>query len=218
MVPGAGRVRVTDIMFPCGSLALVEPVYSSLLLSAPFNEQLAAATVAYVRDCLQVEAAVRRQMMPPIMFTVLAALTPAILVHMWCACIACNTIRASLQARPHSNTSACTLLYIASANPLDVACCSTTLLIDLIWHLLQALPEAEKVRILEVGSGSGGTSAVVMAALADFGDRVDFVYTDLSPQLVAYGRKTYSAKYEFARFHVLDIERDLASQVGPQAN
>ena len=78
----------------------------------------------------------------------------------------------------------------------------------------QALPEGEKVHILEVGSGSGGTSAVVMAALATFDNRVDFVYTDLSPQLVAYGRKTYGAMYGFARFHMLDIERDAAPQVG----
>ena len=35
----------------------MEPIYSSALLSAPFNEQLAAAMVAYVRDCLQVNEA-----------------------------------------------------------------------------------------------------------------------------------------------------------------
>ena len=53
-----------------------------------------------------------------------------------------------------------------------------------------------------------------MAALAPFGNAVDFVYTDLSPQLVAYGRKTYGATYGFAGFHVLDVERDPAPQVG----
>lgn len=40
-------------MFPGGSPALVEPIYSSPLLSAPFNEQLAAAVVAYMRASLQ---------------------------------------------------------------------------------------------------------------------------------------------------------------------
>ena len=94
------------------------------------------------------------------------------------------------------------------------ACPLTNLLLGLNASVLQALAEGEHVRILEVGSGSGGTSAVVMAALAPFGDGVDFVYTDLSPQLVAYGRKTYGATYGFARFHVLDIERDPAPQVG----
>ena len=70
------------------------------------------------------------------------------------------------------------------------------------------------MRIVEIGSGSGGTSAVVLDALAGLGARVDFVYTDLSPQLVAYGRRTFEKRYAFARFHTLDIERDLPAQVG----
>ena len=78
---------------------------------------------------------------------------------------------------------------------------------------LQVLPAHEKVRILEVGSGSGGTSAVVMAAVADLGKRVEFVYTDLSPQLVAYGRRTYGPRYPFAVFKLLDVERDTEQQV-----
>lgn len=49
-----GRLKVTDVMFPSGSPALVEPIYSNPLLSAPFNEQLAAAVVGYVKQRLQV--------------------------------------------------------------------------------------------------------------------------------------------------------------------
>ena len=66
---------------------------------------------------------------------------------------------------------------------------------------------------MEVGSGSGGTSVVVMEALADLGERIEFIYTDISPQLVAYGRKTYGPRYPFARFRALDVERDVGSQV-----
>ena len=66
--------------------------------------------------------------------------------------------------------------------------------------------------MLEIGSGSGGTSAVVMAALASCGDRVIFMYTDVSPQLVAYGRRTFGAQFPFASFHVLDVERDVSPQ------
>ena len=77
----------------------------------------------------------------------------------------------------------------------------------------QVLPAGEKVRIVEVGSGSGGTSVVVMAALADLGQRIEFVYTDISPQLVAYGRKTYGRQYPFAIFRLLDVERDIEPQV-----
>lgn len=59
---------------------------------------------------------------------------------------------------------------------------------------LSVIPSWEKVRIVEVGSGSGGTSAVVMPELLEFGDRVEFVYTDISAQLVGYGRKTYGPR------------------------
>ncbi len=69
------------------------------------------------------------------------------------------------------------------------------------------------MRVVEVGSGSGGTSVVVMAALADLGTRIKFVYTDISPQLVAYGRNTYGPTYPFATFRLLDVEKDTEEQV-----
>lgn len=69
---------------------------------------------------------------------------------------------------------------------------------------------AKQVRIVEIGSGSGGTSAPVMAALqaADGGalqQHIDFLYTDISAQLVGYGRRTYGATYSFARFKVCGV-------------
>ena len=67
---------------------------------------------------------------------------------------------------------------------------------------------------MEVGSGSGGTSVVVMDALAQYAERVELTYTDISPQLVAYGRRTYGQQYPFVRFHVLDVEKDVVPQVG----
>ena len=41
------------MMFPGGSPKLVEPIYKNPKLSAPFNEQLAAAIRAYAEDRLQ---------------------------------------------------------------------------------------------------------------------------------------------------------------------
>ena len=51
---GAGRRRIADVMFPKGTPDLVEPIYKNPLLSAPFNEQLAAAIRAYALSMLQV--------------------------------------------------------------------------------------------------------------------------------------------------------------------
>ena len=75
------------------------------------------------------------------------------------------------------------------------------------------MPAGQKVRVVEVGSGSGGTSVVVMAALADLAEHIEFVYTDISPQLVAYGRKTYGNDFSFATFKLLDVEKDVEPQV-----
>ena len=66
---------------------------------------------------------------------------------------------------------------------------------------------------MEIGSGSGGTSVVVMEALAEYAERVELTYTDISPQLVAYGRRTYGKQYAFVRFHLLDVEKDAVPQV-----
>ena len=46
---------------------------------------------------------------------------------------------------------------------------------------------------------------------------VEFLYTDISAQLVGYGRKTYGAKYPFARFKVL-VRHKLTSTSGCQAS
>ena len=51
-----------------------------------------------------------------------------------------------------------------------------------------------------------------MAALAPYADAVEFLYTDISPALVGYGRKTYGGAYPFARFQLLDVDRDVESQ------
>ena len=69
-----------------------------------------------------------------------------------------------------------------------------------------------QVCIAEIGSGSGGTSVVVMAALAPYADSVDFLYTDISPALVGYGRRTYGGAYAFARFQLLDVEKDVQGE------
>ncbi|WND33027.1 SDR family NAD(P)-dependent oxidoreductase [Streptomyces sp. BB1-1-1] len=70
----------------------------------------------------------------------------------------------------------------------------------------------ERLRLLEIGAGTGGTSRPVLDALQPFGDRFDYAFTDLSPGLVRKARERFSEPYPQARFSVLDIARDPASQ------
>ncbi|MEV7244331.1 SDR family NAD(P)-dependent oxidoreductase [Streptomyces sp. NPDC093248] len=62
------------------------------------------------------------------------------------------------------------------------------------------------VRILEVGAGTGGTTATVLAALAPYAGSVEYVFTDVSPAFVRKARTRFAAGHPFARFEVLDIE------------
>ena len=64
------------------------------------------------------------------------------------------------------------------------------------------------VRILEVGAGTGGASQAALAALARAGTDVEYHYTDIGPSFVAHGRAAFGSSYPFARFGVLDIEKD----------
>ncbi|WP_240554240.1 SDR family NAD(P)-dependent oxidoreductase, partial [Streptomyces niveiscabiei] len=67
------------------------------------------------------------------------------------------------------------------------------------------------VRILEVGAGTGGTTAAVLAALAPYGDSVEYVFTDVSPAFVRKAGNRFGARYPFVRFEVLDIEAGAAA-------
>jgi len=70
---------------------------------------------------------------------------------------------------------------------------------------------ARCVRVLEVGAGTGGTSAHVIPALAHLGDAVEYVYTDLSRAFLAHGKRHFG-EHAFVRFAALDIEKDAAAQ------
>ncbi|WP_405432807.1 amino acid adenylation domain-containing protein [Micromonospora sp. NBC_00617] len=65
------------------------------------------------------------------------------------------------------------------------------------------------VRIVEVGAGSGGTTAAVLDALD--GLDVDYLYTDLSAFFLGAGRQRFADRPGL-RFAQLDLDADLAGQ------
>jgi polyketide synthase PksN len=74
------------------------------------------------------------------------------------------------------------------------------------------LNPARPIRILEVGGGSGATTAPVLHALQSFGGNVDYVFTDVSAHFLRQARKRFGTDYPFCRYEVLDIEKDPALQ------
>ena len=76
---------------------------------------------------------------------------------------------------------------------------------------LSTLPADKKLNILEIGAGTGGTSAAVFAALMPYQERIHYDYTDVSLKFIQHGRQHYG-KYTFADFDILDIERPIKQQ------
>lgn len=68
------------------------------------------------------------------------------------------------------------------------------------------------IKIVEIGAGTGGTSNIVLEELSKLGISVEYYYTDISLGFVKYGKKRFSEKYPFAKFCVLDIEKDVEFQ------
>jgi amino acid adenylation domain-containing protein len=86
----------------------------------------------------------------------------------------------------------------------------------------------DKITILEIGAGTGGTSATVLKAIAKrccvrgasrreaqiapYSNLIRYVYTDISLAFVNYGREQFEAHYPFAEFRVLNIEKEVSAQ------
>ncbi len=70
------------------------------------------------------------------------------------------------------------------------------------------------LRVIELGAGTGSTTAVVLDALAPFGDRVTYLATDLSQRFLAHGAARFAGRpgIEFALF---DVERDAEANGQP---
>ncbi|WP_432103582.1 SDR family NAD(P)-dependent oxidoreductase [Streptomyces sp. bgisy091] len=73
-------------------------------------------------------------------------------------------------------------------------------------------PSGAPLRILEVGAGTGGTTERVLKAVAPYGTRVEYVYTDLSLGFLRHGRQRFAAEHPFMTFTRLDIEKDPVDQ------
>jgi hypothetical protein len=61
---------------------------------------------------------------------------------------------------------------------------------------LADLPAGETLQILEVGAGTGGTTAFVLEALAPFADRIRYVFTDIGTFFLDAARPRF-ADYPF---------------------
>ncbi|MET9831650.1 beta-ketoacyl synthase N-terminal-like domain-containing protein [Streptomyces sp. NPDC006385] len=76
----------------------------------------------------------------------------------------------------------------------------------------RAVDPGSAVSVLEIGAGTGGTTAKVLPALDGLDGGLGYVYTDISRGFTQYGRSRYGADHPFVSFRPLDIEQPPAEQ------
>ncbi|UMR33393.1 SDR family NAD(P)-dependent oxidoreductase [Massilia sp. MB5] len=70
-----------------------------------------------------------------------------------------------------------------------------------------------RIRILEIGAGTGGTSARVLAKLKPYADNIDqYCYTDLSRAFLLHAEQQYGPHYPYLAYSLFDASKPLTGQ------
>ena len=91
-----------------------------------------------------------------------------------------------------------------------VARAANRLLADATATLLASLPASRKLRIIEVGAGTGSATAAILPELPE--GRYEFVYTDISAGFFAEAEARFGGAGASIDYRVLDIEKDPVEQ------
>ncbi|MCB8984308.1 MAG: SDR family NAD(P)-dependent oxidoreductase [Ardenticatenaceae bacterium] len=106
---------------------------------------------------------------------------------------------------PDGSTAATTRVYAET----PFARIYNRLMGEAVSRALAARPADRPLRILEIGAGTGATTASVLPQLA--ASQAEYVFTDLSPLFLSKAQEKFAA-YPFVRYQLLDIEQSPAAQ------
>ena len=97
-------------------------------------------------------------------------------------------------------------LYISA----PAAAAANRMLSEAVTAMVEDLPDGRRLRILEVGAGTGSATASVLPVLPE--GRFDYVYTDISAGFFAEAEGRFGGAESSIEYRVLDIERSPSSQ------
>ncbi len=97
-------------------------------------------------------------------------------------------------------------LYISA----PAAAAANRMLSEAVTAMVEDLPGDRRLRILEVGAGTGSATASVLPVLPE--GRYDYVYTDISAGFFAEAEGRFGGAESSIEYRVLDIERSPSSQ------
>ena len=70
-----------------------------------------------------------------------------------------------------------------------------------------------KIRILEIGAGTGGTTTILLSILQPYRSQIEeYSYTDLSKSFLFHAQKHYVPQLPTMRTHIFDVEKPIADQ------
>ncbi|MGZ5558019.1 MAG: SDR family NAD(P)-dependent oxidoreductase [Methylobacter sp.] len=74
-----------------------------------------------------------------------------------------------------------------------------------------------KLRILEIGAGTGGTTATLLPRLQPFAEVIEeYCYTDLSKAFLLHAQEHYAPSCPFLSTRIFNVEKPLAEQTGEE--
>ncbi|WGF87499.1 SDR family NAD(P)-dependent oxidoreductase [Marinivivus vitaminiproducens] len=78
---------------------------------------------------------------------------------------------------------------------------------DIVKAEAERAPPGRPLRVIELGAGTGSTTAAVLDALDAVGQRVDYLATDVSQHFVSHGETRFAGRSD-VRFALYDAERE----------
>ena len=91
-----------------------------------------------------------------------------------------------------------------------VARAANRILRETVQSLVAGLPEARRLKVIEVGAGTGSATAAVLPELPP--ERFDYVYTDISAGFFAEAQARFGGDEASMEYRALDIEREPVKQ------